>query len=64
MSKIEELLGRNNSGYGLEIENTAVGIRCADHATLPYPQKLALTTPTSLGLHSSFADTEFSLVLI
>jgi hypothetical protein len=29
---IEELLGRKISGYGLEFENTAVGIRRADHA--------------------------------
>jgi hypothetical protein len=32
-STIEELLGRNNSGTGLEFENTAVGIRRADHVT-------------------------------
>jgi hypothetical protein len=30
-------------------ENTAVGIRCADHATPLDPQKLALTLPTSGG---------------
>jgi hypothetical protein len=30
-------------------ENTAVGIRCADHATPLYPQKLALSSPTSGG---------------
>jgi hypothetical protein len=28
-------------------DNTAVRIRCADHATPFYPQKLALTSPTS-----------------
>jgi hypothetical protein len=28
-------------------ENTAVGIRHADHTTPLYPQKLALTSPTS-----------------
>jgi len=28
---------------------TAVGIRCADHVTPLYPQKLALTSPTSGG---------------
>jgi hypothetical protein len=37
MSTIEELLGRKSSGSGLERqkdENTAVGIRHADHAEL------------------------------
>jgi hypothetical protein len=33
MSTIEELLGRKSSGFGLKSENTAVGIRCADHVT-------------------------------
>jgi len=28
---------------------TAVGNRCADHVTPLYPQKLALTSPTSGG---------------
>ena len=28
---------------------TAVGARCADHATPLYPQKLALTSPTGGG---------------
>jgi hypothetical protein len=28
---------------------TAVGIRCADHVTPLYPQKLALTSPTGGG---------------
>jgi hypothetical protein len=49
VSTIEALLGRKSSGYGLEIENTAVGICCADHATPLYPQKLALTSPTNGG---------------
>jgi hypothetical protein len=31
VSTVEELLGRNSSGSGLETENTAVGIRDADH---------------------------------
>jgi hypothetical protein len=31
VSTIEELLGRKGSGSGLETENTAVGIRHADH---------------------------------
>jgi hypothetical protein len=46
VSTTEELLGRKSSGSGPEIENTGVGIRHADHDTL-YPQKLALTSPTS-----------------
>jgi hypothetical protein len=29
---------------------TAVGISCADHASPSYPQRLALTSPTSGGL--------------
>jgi hypothetical protein len=33
VSTIEELLGIKRSGSGLEIENTAIGTRCADHAT-------------------------------
>jgi hypothetical protein len=48
MSIIEELLGRNSSGSGVEIEITAVGIRSADHVAL-YQQKLALTSRTSGG---------------
>jgi hypothetical protein len=31
LSTIEELLGRNSSGCGIENQNTAVGIRHADH---------------------------------
>jgi hypothetical protein len=31
VSTIEELLGRKSSGSGLETENTAAGIRHADH---------------------------------
>jgi hypothetical protein len=33
----------------LKIEYTAVGIRHADHVAPLYPQKLALTSPTSGG---------------
>jgi hypothetical protein len=44
-----------------------VGIRCADHVTPLYPQKLALTSPTSGGrfvsiVRSRTKATEFSLV--
>ena len=35
---------------GLEKQRlTSVGTRCADHVTLLYPQKLALTSPTGGG---------------
>jgi hypothetical protein len=34
VSTIEVLLERNNSGFGLETDITAVGIRHADHASL------------------------------
>jgi hypothetical protein len=43
VSTTEELLGRKSSSS----ENTAVGIRHADHVAPLYPQKLALTSPTS-----------------
>jgi hypothetical protein len=33
VSTTEELLGRKSSDSGLENENTAVEIRCTDHAT-------------------------------
>jgi hypothetical protein len=49
VGKIEELLERKSSGSGLETEITAVEVRCAKHATPFYPQKLALTSPTSGG---------------
>jgi hypothetical protein len=49
MSTIEELLGRNNSSSGLETDNTAMGIRCADHSTPSIPQKFALTSSTRGG---------------
>jgi hypothetical protein len=44
-----------------------VGIRCADHVTPLYPQKLALTSPTgggrSIGIVRSRTNAiEFSLV--
>jgi hypothetical protein len=45
MSITEELLGRNNSGSSLETQNTAVGIRYADH-----------TTPSICNVGTNFAD--------
>ena len=46
-----------------------MGTRCADHVTPLYPQKLALTSPTSGGrsvgiVRSRTKATEFSLVFI
>jgi len=48
---------------------TAVGIRCADHVTPLYPQKLALTFPTGGGRSVGIVRvrtkaTEFSLVIL
>jgi hypothetical protein len=60
------MLGRNSNGSGQKVENTAIGIRHADHNTL-YPQKLTLTSPTSAGrsfgiLCSRTRTTEFVFV--
>ena len=46
-----------------------MGIRCADHVTPLYPQKLALTSPTGGGrsvgiVRSRTKATEFSLVYV
>ena len=46
-----------------------MGIRCAEHVTPLYPQKLALTSPTrggrSVGIvRSRTKGTEFSLVVL
>jgi hypothetical protein len=46
VSTSEELLGRNGSDSGLETDNTAVGIRCADHTTHSIRKKLALASLT------------------
>jgi hypothetical protein len=48
-STIEELLGRKSCGSGLENREYGRRDRRADHATPLYPQKLALTSPTSGG---------------
>jgi hypothetical protein len=49
VSTIAELLERKSTGSGLETENTAVGIRDADHVAPSTRKKLALTLPTSGG---------------
>jgi hypothetical protein len=49
VSTIEELFGRKSSCPGLEKRHYCLGVRCADYTTPLYPQKLALTLPTSGG---------------
>jgi hypothetical protein len=51
VNTIEELLGRESSGCGIETrEYGRIGIRRSDYATHLYPQELALTSKTSGGL--------------
>jgi hypothetical protein len=63
----EDLPEWKSSGFGSRKQRLiAVGIRCADHATL-YPRKLALTSPTSGGRSIGIVrlrtkSTAFSLV--
>jgi hypothetical protein len=47
---IEELLGRKNSISSQKTEITAVEIRHTDRSTPLYPEKSALTSPTSGGV--------------
>jgi hypothetical protein len=49
VSTTEELLDRKVAAPVYKTENTAVGIRQADHVAPFYPQKLAITSPTSGG---------------
>jgi hypothetical protein len=68
VSTTEELLDRKVAAPVQKTENTAVGIRHADHLAPLYPQKLAITSPTSgglsVGIVRSLTQTmEFSLVL-
>jgi hypothetical protein len=49
LSKIEELLGRNNSGSGLENRQYARGEPFRWPRDTLYPQKFALTSPTCGG---------------
>jgi hypothetical protein len=61
VSTTEELLDRKVAAPVQKTENTAVGIRHADHVAPLYPQKLAFTSPykrRSLGRYSSLADSD------
>jgi hypothetical protein len=49
VSTTEELLDRKVAATVQKTENTAVGISHADHVAPLYPQKLAITSPTSGG---------------
>jgi hypothetical protein len=49
VGRIEELLGRNNSGSGLEILEYGRRGSAALNTSLLYPQKLALISQTSGG---------------
>ena len=40
---------KSSGSRSIKQKLTAVGIRCADHVTPLYPQKLALTSPTGGG---------------
>ena len=66
--KLRSYLNKKSSGTRFRKQRlTAVGIRCANHVTPLYPQKLALTSPTGGGrsvdiVRSRTKATEFSLV--
>jgi hypothetical protein len=49
VSATEELLGRKVAAPVYKTDNTAVGIRHADHVAPSIRKKLALTSPTSGG---------------
>jgi hypothetical protein len=66
VSTTEELLDRKVTAPDYKTENTAVGIRHADHVA-PLLQKLAITSPTSGGrsvgiVRSQTQTMEFSLI--
>jgi hypothetical protein len=57
VSTTEELLDRKVAAPVYKTENTAVGIRHADHVAPSNPQKFAITSP-SFGRYSSLADSD------
>jgi hypothetical protein len=59
VSAIEELIGRNSKGSGLETDNTAVGIRHADHVALSVRKSSSSSGCRSVGIvRSRTQDTE------
>jgi hypothetical protein len=69
VSTSEEVLDRKVAAPVLKTENTAVGIRHADHVALSIRKKLAITSQTSGGrsvgiVRSRTQTMEFSLVLV
>jgi hypothetical protein len=69
VSKIEELLGRNSSGSGIENWEYGRGDPLRWPCDTLYPQKLALTSPTcggrSVGIvHLRTKTTEFAFCLL
>jgi hypothetical protein len=69
VSTTEELLDRKVAAPVYKTENTAKGIRHADHVAPSIRRKLAITLPTSGGrsvgtVRSQTQTTEFSLVLL
>jgi hypothetical protein len=68
VSTTEELLDRKVAAPVYKIENTAVGIRHADHVASSIRKKLAITSPTSgdrsVGIVRSRTQTMESLLLL
>jgi hypothetical protein len=63
VSTTEELLDRKVAAPVYKTENTAVGIRHADHVAPSIRKKLVTTSPDkrrSLGRYSSLADSEIT----
>jgi hypothetical protein len=63
VSTIEELLGRNSSGSGLENRESVCGDMLRSPRDTLYPQKLAVTSPISGGRSAQLPGVS-SLVLL